>query len=265
MSAAFRAELRKLLSTKLWWLLAILMAAYLIFIAAVMALSVTVTLPGEEATIMNVGLDEAKMIYALTSPIGYVFPLIIGSLIFTGEFRHKTITASLLVEPSRTVLMLAKLAVAAVVGLIYGVVGTISTVAGSAPLLEWRGNGAYLYSREVLVLLGMSVLVMVMWAVLGTAVGSVLTNQVAAIIVILAFTQFVEPIARLALGAWHVTESVAKFFPGSAADAVVGTSFFSQGGSADLLGRPAGAAVLLGYVLIFALVGRFVTLRRDIG
>ena len=37
MSAALRAELRKLFSTKLWWLLALLLAAYLIFIAVVMA------------------------------------------------------------------------------------------------------------------------------------------------------------------------------------------------------------------------------------
>ncbi|HPU13930.1 MAG TPA: ABC transporter permease [Aeromicrobium sp.] len=265
MSAAFRAELRKLLSTKLWWLLLLVMVAYLIFIGSFMALALTVEIPGAESPMAPGGIDQAKMIYSLTSPIGYVFPLIIGSLLFTGEFRHKTITASLLVEPSRTVLMLAKLAVAAVVGLIYGVVGTISTVAGSAPLLHWRGTGTFLQSREVLVLLGMSVLVMVLWAVLGTAIGSVLTNQVAAIIVILAFTQFVEPIARFAFAAWDATASVAKFFPGAAADAIVGTSFFSQGGAADLLGRPAGAAVLIGYVLIFALIGRFVTLRRDIG
>src|SRR5690606_32494694 len=118
---------------------------------------------------------------------------------------------------------------------------------------------------DILVLLGMSVVVMTIWAVLGTAIGSVLTNQIAAIIVILAFTQFVEPIARIALGAWDLTSDVAKFLPGAAADAVLGASFYAQDASTDLLSRGAGAAVMLAYIVVFALIGRYVTLRRDIG
>ncbi len=267
MTTAIRAEVRKLFTTRLWWLLAIVLVAYLVFIGVVMAFSFTVDMDMEMtggATGLT-GEDLAKQIYSLTSPIGYVFPLIIGSLLFTGEFRHKTITASLLAQPSRSVLMGAKLVAGVVVGLIYGIIGTISTVAGAAPILAWRGDGAFLGSSDVLVLLVMSVVVMTIWAVLGTAVGSVLTNQVAAIIVILAFTQFVEPIARVALGAWDATSEVAKFLPGAAADAVMGSSFFAQDASTDLLSRGPGAAVLLGYVAVFVLIGRFVTLRRDIG
>lgn len=267
MSTAIKAEVRKLFTTRLWWLLALVLAAYLIFIGAVMAFSFTVDV-GTDMTggaPLAEGEDLAKQIYSLTSPIGYVFPLIIGSLLFTGEFRHKTITASLLAQPNRSVLMIAKLVAAVAVGLVYGVIGTISTVIGSAPILALRGDGAFLGAQGVLVLLGMSVLVMVIWAVLGTAIGSVLTNQVAAIIVILAFTQFVEPIARVALSAWDATSEVAKYLPGGAADAVLGSSFFASDASTDLLSRGAGTAVLLAYVLVFALLGRFVTLRRDIG
>lgn len=266
MSAAFKAEVRKLFTTRLWWLLALVLVAYLVFIGAVMAFSFTVdpeSMGGGAG--MPEGEELARVIYSLTSPIGYVFPLIVGSLLFTGEFRHKTITASLLAQPNRTILMGAKLAAAVVVGLVYGVIGTASTVLGSAPILAWRGDGAYLTAGSVLTLLGMSVLVMALWAVLGTAIGSVLTNQVAAIIVILAFTQFVEPIARVALGAWDATSEVAKYLPGAAADAMLGASFFAQDTSTDLLSRGAGAAVLLGYVLLFVLIGRFVTLRRDVG
>lgn len=266
MSAAIKAELRKLFTTRLWWLLALVLVAYLVFIGVVMAFAFTVESMGAAGPTgaSPDGVELAKTIYSLTSPIGYVFPLIVGSLLFTGEFRHKTITASLLAQPNRTILMAAKLVAAVVVGLVYGVIGTASTVAGAAPILALRGDGTYLSEGSVLVLLGMSVLVMAIWAVLGTAIGSVLTNQVAAIIVILAFTQFVEPIARVALGAWDATSEVAKFLPGAAADAVLGASFFAADASADLLSRPAGAAVLLGYVAVFALIGRLVTLRRDI-
>jgi len=267
MSAAIKAELRKLFSTRLWWLLALVLVAYLVFIGAVMAFSFTAATGSDMTggTPLAEGEELAKQIYSLTSPIGYVFPLIIGSLLFTGEFRHKTITASLLAQPNRSILMAAKLVAGIAVGVVYGVIGTASTVLGAAPILAWRGDGAYLGSSAVLELLGMSVLVMTIWALLGTAIGSVLTNQVAAIIVLLAFTQFVEPIARVALGAWDATSEVAKFMPGAAADAVMGSSFFASDASADLLSRGAGAAVLLAYVLVFVLIGRLVTLRRDIG
>ena len=106
MTEAIRAEVRKLFTTRLWWLLALVLVAYLVFIGAVMAFSFTVQMEmdGFEATTIATGEDLAKQVYSLTSPIGYVFPLIIGSLLFTGEFRHKTITASLLVQPNRWVL-----------------------------------------------------------------------------------------------------------------------------------------------------------------
>jgi hypothetical protein len=104
-------------------------------------------------------------------------------------------------------------------------------------------------------------------AVIGVAFGSVLTNQVAAIVVILAFTQFVEPIARVALGAFDALDGIAKFLPGAAADGLIGASFLSSfdGGSADLLPRWAALLVMLAYAGILAAIGRFTTLRRDIG
>ena len=101
----------------------------------------------------------------------------------------------------------AKLVATVPLGLLYGVVGTAGLVAGSAPLLASLGRrrvphrrrgrrGPAARRRRAAAL----------WAVLGVAFGSVVPNQVAAIVVILAFTQLVEPIARLALGAFDPTD-----------------------------------------------------------
>ena len=111
---------------------------------------------------------------------------------------------------------------------------------------------------EVVEVLVLGVVVTALWAVIGVAFGSVVPNQVAAIVVILAFTQFVEPIARLALGAFDRLDSVAKFLPGAAADGLMGASLFGEmgGGSGDLLSRGAALVVLLGYAGGLALVGR---------
>lgn len=266
MRAALVAEYRKLVTTRMWWVLLLACAAYLGFIGVVLGFSF-VFAPEQEGGATLHGMDAATAIYSLTNGIGYVFPLVIGSLAMTTEFRHQTITQSLLVEPRRGVFLGAKLLATVPVGLLYGLVATAAVVAGSAPLLAGWGDGAFLSDGEVLEVLALSVVVIAGWAVVGVAFGSVVPNQVAAIVVILAFTQLVEPIARIALGAFDSVDQVAKFLPGAAADGVVGASFFSSygGGAGDLLPRWAALLVLLGYAGVLALVGRYTTLRRDVG
>jgi len=102
--------------------------------------------------------------------------------------------------------------------------------------------------------------------VLGAAFGAVVPNQVAAIVAVLAFTQFVEPIARLGLSAVDSLSGVAAFLPGAAADSVVGASLFGEisGGGGDLLPGWAGALVLLAYAAVLTVVGRWTTFARDV-
>ncbi|MEI5671974.1 MULTISPECIES: ABC transporter permease [Nocardioides] len=263
MRNALLAEHRKLVSTRLWWVLLIGMAGYLAFIGAVMAFTFTVTADGAEAPLT--GVDAATATYSLVNAIGYVFPLVVGSLSVTSEFRHRTITQTLLVEPRRTVVVVAKLLATVPVGLALGLVGVLALVATSAPLLSWRGDGAFLTDPEVIAVLVLGVVTTAVWAVVGAALGTLLTNQVAVVVVILAFTQLVEPIARTALGAFDAVAGVSAYLPGAAADALIGASLFGEIAGVDLLPRWAGALVLLGYGAVFALLGRLTTFRRDIG
>lgn len=267
MRAALVAEFRKFVSTRMWWVLLIVMVGYLGFFSAVMSFVLTLGGGGGfggPAEIELDGLDVATTVYSMTNPIGYVFPLVIGSLAFTGEFRHKTITASLLVEPRRSILLLAKLVSSVAIGLVYGFLGTAAVVGVGAPILTFAGDGAFLGEPDVLRLIGYSVLVLTIWTVIGVAFGGFVTNQIAAIVVIVAFTQFVEPIARVVGMAVDGLSGVAQYLPGAAADAVIGASFFATSGTTDLLPRWAGAVVLLAYALVFAVLARLTTLRRDI-
>lgn len=265
MRAALVAEYRKLVSTRMWWILLLALAGYLAFIAGVMALSF-VNAPDDAMPPLS-GPELAAGVYGLINAIGYVFPLVIGSLAMTTEFRHQTITQSLLVEPRRGVFLGAKLLATVPLGLLYGVVGTVAVVGVSAPLLAAGGDGAFLTDGDVVAVVLLGIVVTALWAVIGVAFGSVVTNQVAAIVVILAFTQFVEPIARLALGAFDSLDGIAKFLPGAAADGLMGASFFGAlgGESTDLLSRPAALVVMLAYAGALAALGRWTTLRRDIG
>lgn len=266
MRAALVTEYRKLVTTRMWWVLLLALAAYLAFIGAVLGFSV-VFAGTDQGTVTLEGVDAATAIYSLTNGVGYVFPLVIGSLAMTTEFRHRTITQSLLVEPRRGVFLGAKLLATVPVGLLYGVVATVAVVAASAPFLAIWGDGAFLTDGSVVEVLVLGVVVTALWAVIGVAFGSVVTNQVAAVVGILAFTQLVEPVARLALGAFGGTDQVARFLPGAAADGIIGASYLTSygAGGADLLPRWAALLVLLAYAGGLALVGRYTTLRRDVG
>ena len=268
MTTALRVEVRKVLTTRMWWLLALVLFGYLAFLGGVMAFSLTrdpESLTGGLGSVTV--LDSrtiAKTVYTLGVSLGYVFPLVIGALSVTGEFRHQTITPTLLAEPRRGVVLSAKVVVAAVLGTFYGVVGTGAAVAGGLPFLLAKGDGTHLDERGVLVDLLFSVVAMAIWCVIGIGLGTLLPNQIASVVVILAFTQFVEPVLRIGLVAIDPLAGVQKFLPGAAAEALAGSSLYSSTGMLGLLDREWGAVVLPGYAAVFVLAGRATTLRRDV-
>ena len=268
MSTAVRAELRKLVSTRMWWLLAVVMFGYMGFMGLVMAFSLTrdpSSMTGGLGTVTVLdGRTIATTVYTLAVSLGYVFPLVIGALSVTAEFRHRTITPTLLAEPRRGVVLGAKLVVGAALGTAYGVVGAGGAVLGGLPFLLTEGDGSHLGERGVQTDLLFSVLAIAIWCVIGVGLGTLLPNQVASVVVILAFTQFVEPILRIGLAAVDALEGVQRFLPGAAAEALAGSSLYSSTGMLGLLDRGWGALVLLAYAALFALLGRWTTLRRDV-
>jgi hypothetical protein len=261
---ALVAEYRKLVSTRLWWLLLIVMTGYLAFVAGVLGATIGASGSGAAGGGLT-GEDAALATYSIVNGVGYVFPLVIGSLAVTTEFRHQTITQSLLAEPDRTRFLAAKLVSVVPVGLLAGLLAVAATVAAGAPMLAWQGDGAMLGDPDVQLALVLGVVVVALWAVIGVAFGSWVSNQVAAIVVILAFTQFVEPIARLVLSELDAPRVVGSLLPGGAADTLIGATFLGDPSTVDVLPRWAAALVLLGYAAVFAVLGRLTTLRRDIG
>ena len=268
MIAALRTEYRKLVTTRLWWILLLTLAGYMAFLGAVMAfvlLSPGAMGPGGAPQGPPMEHEQVvRTIYTLASSLGYVFPVIVGALSVTGEFRHMTVTPTLLAEPSRTRLLGAKLLAAVPVGLLFGLGGVLGTVLGGAPVLALQGEPTLLGDVPTLRALGATVVVLTVWAVVGVGFGAALPNQVAAVVVLIAFNQLVEPVLRFALGAFDATAGVAKYLPGAAGDAVTGETFFATAGGAELLEPWQGLVVLLGYAIVLATIGRLTTFRRDV-
>ncbi|WP_182111699.1 MULTISPECIES: ABC transporter permease [unclassified Actinotalea] len=270
MIAALKTEYRKLVTTRMWWVLLLCMAFYMAFLGGFMAFVLTLGdgaagagMTGEPTPELPAA-DLVQTVYTLAPSVGYVFPVIVGALAVTNEFRHMTITPTLLTEPRRSLVLGAKLLASLPVGAVFGLVGTGATVATGAAVLALRGEPTLLGDPDVLLTLGRSVLVLAVWAMVGVGFGAALTNQVAAIVVLLAFTQFVEPMLRLFLGAFEPTEGVVRWLPGAAGEAVTGSSFYAASGISDLVPWWQGLLALVAYGLAFAVLGRFTAFRRDI-
>lgn len=267
---AARSEVTKQFTTSMWWILAIVLVAYIAFsassLAFVFAASSTGALPGGDAPQLP-SAALPPLLYSSATAMGYVFPLLIGTLLATSEFRHKTLTPTFLATPRRAVVLAGKLAVGVVLGVLYGVLGVVAAVGPSAAFLAGFDIDTQLGSADTWAMLGRMLIAFVLWVLIGIGVGTLVRNQVAAIVGVLVFTQFVEPIARLAGTLVEGVSEATAYLPGAASDALVGASIYTglMPGATGGLEWWAGGLVLLAYAAVFLVLGYFTTWRRDVG
>lgn len=269
LSAATRSETTKLFSTSMWWILALVLAVYIGSTAAalgfVYAAAASGSLPGDAPPLPEDGL--AALLYSTATSVGYVFPLVIGTLMVTGEFRHKTLTPTFLATPRRGLVLWAKMLVGVLVGVLYGVIGIAVSVGASVGFLTGFDVDPELTSDDIWTQFGRMLLAYVLWVLIGIGVGALVRNQVGAIVGVLVFTQFIEPVGRLAAAFVDGLSDVTQYLPGAASDTLVGASVLAMSMSTGDTGGMewwAGGLVLLGYAVVLVLLGHLFSWRRDV-
>ncbi len=270
---ALSAEFHKLFSTRLWWVLALTLFLYVGLMAGGLGalLGWTTTNAGAAeasgTTPMPTGMNVHAVIYSMASSIGFVFPVLLGAFAVTGEFRHQTLTPTFLTTPRRGIVLGAKLAAMFIMGALFGVIAWVSTAGLGAAALSAFGLDTGLDSSDTWAMVGRGVLAMALWATIGVGLGALVPSQVAALIIVIAFTQFIEPVLRLVASFNDVTANIARFLPGAASDSLVGASFYSvamPGGSTEALLWWQGGAILLAVAVVTTVGGYFSSWRRDV-
>ena len=198
------------------------------------------------------------------SVIALDLALVLGVLVVTGEYRHKTVTPTYLAEPRRGRITAAKLVVAAGTGAIVGVVAGVA-VLGLGAGLAGVGNGTF---HGMFVELGHVVPGVIagsiLFAVYGAGLGALLRNQVVALVVGLGVTAVVEPVI---VAVWP---GEARWLPSQAArslESVTSTATANVGlgrGAVHLLPSWEAAVLLLAYGVVLAVTGTFTALRADV-
>lgn len=262
--SAVRSEVTKLTSTRLWWVLALIMVGYV----ALCAGGLGAVFGGFGTTTNGPVLPDAQiplLIYSFATSIGYVFPVLLGALAVTSEFRFQSLTPTFLATPRRGVVLGAKSLTLVVAGAVLGVLALVASMGAGAAVLAGFGIDPLLGEPETWAFVGRSVLAMALWAAIGVGLGTLVPSQVAAIVIVLAFTQFVEPLLRLGASITDWSAQIGQFLPGSASDALVGSSIYTaMSGSGVQLEWWQGGLVLAAIAAVATLIGFATSWRRDV-
>jgi ABC-2 type transport system permease protein len=244
MLTLLRTELLKLTTTRWPWILvAVALAA-----TAVQALQPVYKSGRDGDPTLGTAFAELAVLDALSR--GALVALLLGVLMVTSEFRHNTVTVSLLQSPRRGRVVTAKALVAVSVGLglaALAIVLAVGLVSGAIQPQLINGD-------IVLRVIGL-VLTYPLYALLGTATGCLLAaNQPLAVVIPVVWLAGLEGLA------------LSSVSPGARVWSFLGTTAALQNAGDVPLVLPvwAGAGALLGYALLLLGAGALRVARADI-
>jgi hypothetical protein len=185
--------------------------------------------------------------------IATVLLLILGIVATTGEYRHRTITGSLLVTPDRRRYLASKLIAYLITGAALGAVAIVVVMVVGLAWLAARDQPTDLYSTGDFALLALrGTVAAALSGAIGVAIGAIVRNQVAAVVGILLYLFIAEPVIGV------ISQDAMDFTLGQSQAALIG------GISDGSLAPGYAALVYAGWTLLLAAVGVALEQRRDV-
>jgi ABC-2 type transport system permease protein len=247
------SEFRKLLSTRLWlWLMLAAMALTGLYASLLIGfsddpdtLTAPLTTPKGQQTLFAVAAGGANTLAAVLAGIG-----------ITGEFRHRTATATFLTTPIRREVVVAKLITYVAVGVGFAVACLVVVALIAVPWLAAKDIDVALLRNGLPGTYAGVVADTAIFSFVGVGLGALVRNQVATVVGLLVYRFVAEPIVTSvpALSDWSI------YLPGSASAALTQVSLSTQ----DYLDAWQGGLVLAGYALALAVLGTMTLGRRDV-
>ena len=242
MRGQLRSELLKQRSTQTAFFLFLAMAGLVALAVALHLLAL-----GKARLATNAHQLE---VFQVGTRAGMLFAALAGALAITSEIRFGTIRPTFLVEPRRSPVLAAKLAIGALTGFVYDLLAEGLMAAFAAIAFSVRGIPNQLTGGDYTRILLGGAAAAALWAVLGVGVGALVRNQVATLV---------------GLCAWmFLVESVSEGFVPNAAKLMPGGAGLSLAGNEHKLSLGLAALLLITYTAAAAAAGWVTTLRRDV-
>jgi ABC-2 type transport system permease protein len=264
------AELFKIRTTSLWWVMLIILVPLYALSTLVNWLTASVAgsgPAGSQSAQVQAALEPinvATSLYTSGQYFGILIVLLLSAMVVTSEFFHLTATTTFLVTPRRESVVLAKFGASIVLGLIVWALTTALDLIFAPLILNHLGVGAQLGEPAVWRAIGLNALAFVLWAVLGVGAGVLIRSQIAATLVLaITYTVGSQAVAVVFL---LLSDHVAKWFEKLQVIIPTTASQLMISGT-DLPGNPprwVGAVVLIGYAVLGGVVGTMITKSRDI-
>jgi hypothetical protein len=182
-----------------------------------------------------------------------VMLLVLGVLAITTEFRHGTANTTFLAVPRRYPVMIAKVAATLALGAVAGIAYVAVNGGLALPLFEGRGENLPPTGDIVSIYAGVAISFALLCA-FGLGVGSIVRNQVGAIVAALAFFFILSPLPELLPG------NIGDYFPAQAVGSLHGLEEATEEG----LGQVAGGIVLTAWTAGLVAIGAVLVQRRDL-
>jgi hypothetical protein len=174
-----------------------------------------------------------------------LFIMLLGVIGMAGEWRHKTITGTVLAAPDRLRLLAAKSLSYAAAGVVLSLIVTLTIMLIGTIILSMRG-----FDTAPLVdladVLWRNLLVAALVGALGVGVGALIRNQVVAIIGVLILGFVVEP------ALFGLVPEVARYGPTAGAPSgIIDVNPFGEPDDNTLLAPGIALLVMLGWIGLF--------------
>lgn len=242
MTALLRAELLKLRTTR----------TFVALVGTALALSLLVV---GLTTVLGDNFTEDDVRDLFTADFSSLFILLLGVMGMAGEWRHRTITSTVLAAPDRLRLLAAKTLSYAVAGAVLSLIVTVTIMAVGTLILSGRGETT-VGVADLADVLWRNLAVAALLGAFGVCIGGLLRNQVVAIVGLLIFSFALEP-AVLALA-----EDVGRFGPlVGAPGGIQGVNPVDEG---QLLAPRIAVVVMIAWVAISFAATAVVLRRRDL-
>lgn len=253
-----KSEWRKLVYVRAHW--GLLIAAILLSGLSTAVTPMILDSMGPSSGLMLSMQEAVDSVYA-NAIGGYIFAIILGIMLMSGEFRHGTAVATFLTAPKRGTVLANKLAIAAVGGVLLMAISTGAGIAGGLIGMSFYPDAASPSSNIFLNTMAAAVVSGAVLGIVGVAIGTLVRNQMLAIVGALVYLFVIDPILLL------VWPDAGKFLPSGLITGMMALDIQSPELGFDTTNYlPAvwATVVLIGYGMVFAIVAVATSLRRDV-
>jgi ABC-2 type transport system permease protein len=213
-------------------------------------------------------LYTASGLSTVTTVTGWsmIFAAVLGVIVASGEFRHDTATLTYLATPARSRVLVAKAAVAAAAGAVFGLTSALIATGVGLVFVAAHGYHLALGAGSIVGHAAGATLGAALFGAIGVAVGTLLRSQLAGVIGMFVWALVIESLIG------GLFTSVRPYLPYTAATTMAGiklggAAFGPAHGIAGVAGPlpfAAATALVAATSLVLTALGARTTLRRDI-